>query len=176
MVSFYDCIVVGREINCEGKIIGLSSQEVDDIFKVKEVDFLLVEGDGAKGRPFKAPRSYEPVIPSCATVVIPVVGVECIGKPLVEKYFHAVERVAALTGLRCGETVNEQTIAEILLHKRGYKKNVPEQARWIPFINKVESGNEEEVAFRLVRILKKAGIERVVVGSAKNSIPVKEIY
>lgn len=176
MISFNDFIVVGRELNSEGKITGLFPQEVDKILAINGIDTLLIEGDGAKGKPFKAPRSYEPVIPGLATAVVPVVGVECIGKPLVEKYFHAVEEVIRLTGLNYSDIVNEQAIADILLHEKGYKKNVPSQARWIPFINKVESENDEETALRLVRVLKRAGTERVVIGSARDKVPVKKVY
>ncbi|MBF7084714.1 putative selenium-dependent hydroxylase accessory protein YqeC [Desulfallas sp. Bu1-1] len=175
IISQTNYVIVGKNINYENKITGLSMEEVEKIHKINEVDFLLIEGDGAKNKPFKAPRSYEPVIPAIATLVVPVVGVECAGKPLIEDYFHAIDEICALTGLNYGDIVNEKVIAHIMLHPKGYKKNVPNHARWIPFINKVETKTGEKSALKLARILKEAGVDKIIIGSAMSNPPVKQI-
>jgi len=175
-LRLHNYIVAGKELNFENKITGLSGDEVDKVYEIKELDFLLVEGDGAKGKAFKAPRAYEPVIPDRATVVVPVVGADCLGKPLTEKHFHAVEQIIGLTGLSYGEKVSERAVARILLHEKGYRKQVPGHARWIPFINKVDFVEDERIIAELARILKDAGAERVIAGSAKFDNAVKEIY
>jgi len=168
-------VVIGKEVDPAGKITALSMREVQEIWQMNCVDIMLIEGDGAKGRAFKAPRQHEPAIPEFATIVVPVVGAECIGKPLVEEYFHAIEQISALTGLDYGDIVTEKIIAGIMLHPEGYKKNVPPNARWIPFINKVENKNEEREALNLARILKKAGTEKIIVGAARCNPPVRKI-
>ena len=53
-----------------------------------------MEGDGAKGKSFKAPREYEPVIPIETTLVIPVLGVDALGQPLDEAHFLRWRRYA----------------------------------------------------------------------------------
>ena len=63
-------------------------------------DKVIVEADGADGRPIKAPEDWEPVIPTFANLVIPVVGLDCVGKPASEDWVFRIERFLALTGLR----------------------------------------------------------------------------
>jgi len=157
-------VVVGSDLNQDGKIVGLNSQQVNNLKCL--ADIVLVEGDGAQGRPFKAPRPWEPVIPELASLIIPVVGVECIGSPLTDEKFHSVEQIGILTGLKVGDSVREKDIAKILLDPLGYKKNVPSGASWVPFINKVESSQDRKRALLLSCVLKTAGVEKVLIGSA----------
>ncbi|ATW24893.1 selenium cofactor biosynthesis protein YqeC [Candidatus Formimonas warabiya] len=166
--------VLGREINTAGKIVGLDPGIMDRIKEKSLADLILVEGDGAKGKPFKAPRPYEPVIPEGADLVVPVVGVDAFGYPLSEKHFHCVEQICAITGLREGDLVQEKDIAQVFLDPRGFKKNVPSGARWIPFINKVESEQDRQRARVLAGILKEAGVEKVVMGAVGRSEPMME--
>ncbi|WP_449240999.1 selenium cofactor biosynthesis protein YqeC [Desulfoscipio gibsoniae] len=163
----YGLIYVGKDINRENKLLGISAPEVRALHGLSAPDYLLIEGDGSKGRPFKAPRVNEPVVPEIATVVIVVVGVDCIGKALVEKYFYAIDQIKSLTGLEYGEVVNEETIVDIMLHPLGYKKSAPINARWIPFINKVESQTDEIKAKKTAKLLISRGVEKVVIGAAK---------
>jgi len=157
-------IVAGRQIDHDGKIVGLNQQQVNNLECL--ADIVLVEGDGAKGKPFKAPRQWEPVIPQLVSLVVPVVGIECIGRALSEENFHSVEQICILTGLKVGDAVQEEAIAKILLDPQGYKKNVPSGARWIPFINKVESHQDRKKVLLLSNILKSAGVEKILFGSA----------
>lgn len=167
--------VVGREINAENKIVGLPARAVDEIYTAVGTDILLVEGDGARGKPFKAPRQHEPVIPEKATVVIPVVGAECMGKPLTEQHFHAVGKIMELTGVEYGAMIAGKEIAEILLHSKGYMKGVPGAARWIPFINKIDQTDNRRSVLNLAHRLKDAGTEKVIIGSAIGVTPVQEV-
>lgn len=162
--------VLGSRINHQGKIVGLSPEEIDFLKSGDFADIILVEGDGARNKPFKAPRMLEPVIPETATLVVPVVGIDCLGKPLTEKDFFAVEEICHLTGLSPGEKVMAEDVVRVMLSSAGFWKNVPSKARWVPFINKVESAEEREQALFLARLLKQKSIEKVVIGSAAKNI------
>lgn len=60
-------------------------------------NFVLVEADGAAGRPLKAHAPHEPVIPKNANQVICVAGASGIGKP-VEQVVHRPELFTRLSG------------------------------------------------------------------------------
>jgi len=175
-LNAHKLVYVGKSINKANKLIGLAEQEILELFKVKGLDLLLIEGDGSKGRPFKAPRYFEPVIPEIATVVIVVMGIDCVGKPLSEEYYHSIDQIEMITGLKRGEIVNEQMVAQIILHPQGYKKNVPPNAKWIPFINKVESLKDEIKALKVAELLKNEGVAKIIIGAANNkNCPVRLI-
>ena len=48
----------------------------------KIADYVLVEADGAKGLPLKAPAEHEPVIPAEAKLVVAVAGLDGLGNPI----------------------------------------------------------------------------------------------
>lgn len=68
-----------------------------------QVDALVIEGDGARRRPFKVPAEYEPVVPEWTDVLIVVVGLLSIGK--------TVERVCCRADV-AAEMVGDQGILE----------------------------------------------------------------
>lgn len=92
-LGLFNCVVVGGEVNKEGKLTALTENELAQIRSITKLDYLLIEGDGSKGKPFKAPRCHEPVVPEFSTLVLVVIGAECIDQPLSEKYFHALEQI-----------------------------------------------------------------------------------
>ena len=60
------------------------------------ISLIVVEGDGSRRRPVKAPAPHEPVIPDCTTHLVPVAGLDGLGLPLAEPYVHRPEQVRAL--------------------------------------------------------------------------------
>ncbi|MEL7563619.1 MAG: selenium cofactor biosynthesis protein YqeC [Dehalobacterium sp.] len=169
-------IILGKEINQEGKIVGLDSGRINGIRSILKDLTILVEGDGAKGKPFKAPRDFEPVIPSRATMVVPVIGIDAIGQSLSETNFHGLENICLLTGLKPGEIFLAKDAAAVLLGKDGYQKEVPQFARWIPLINKVDNLHDRENALELAGILKSSGVEKVILASLKNENKLVEVF
>ena len=73
--------------------------------------WIIVEADGAKRRPLKAPGRYEPVIPACSHIVIGVVGLNGLGKPLDKKYVFRPEIFAEITKLGLGKPIDENAVA-----------------------------------------------------------------
>ena len=76
-------------------------------------DHLIVEADGAAGRPLKAHRSFEPVIPACTDLTVGIVGASGIGKPVSEAC-HCPELFAQLAGISPDTPVAPEHIAEVL--------------------------------------------------------------
>ena len=74
------CLVVGSVgagSNVE-KAFGVPADLPARLLARADVDIVLVEADGSRMRPIKAPADHEPVIPSGTTLVVPVVGIDAI--------------------------------------------------------------------------------------------------
>ncbi|MBI2305539.1 MAG: putative selenium-dependent hydroxylase accessory protein YqeC [Chloroflexi bacterium] len=158
-----------------GKLVGVPDEWVSALKDVVGVANVVVEADGAAGRPFKAPRAYEPVIPSCATLVVPVVGVEVVGCPLTAEMVHRPEEVSRLTGLLPGEVVTAEVVAQVMLYPLGNVKGAPPSARIVPLVNKVEDASALETARQVAKCLLALGMDRVVVGRVAREVPVVEV-
>ena len=90
---------------------------------------LLVEADGARGLPLKAPAAHEPAIPAWVEQVVVVAGLSGLGQPLALEVVHRPERFAALAGLAEGQTITPAALAAVLAHPEGGLKGIPQGAR-----------------------------------------------
>lgn len=171
-----EILVLGKLINQEKKIVGLDPGQINMLKNSLQDLIFLVEGDGSKGKPFKAPRDFEPVIPETATIVVPVIGIDSLLKPLNGIYFHGVEHIRRLTGLNDDDIFQAKDAAAVLLNKNGYCKGVPKTARWVPLINKVDTPDDRKKALVLVDILKSSGIEEVFLASLGTDNKIIEVF
>lgn len=175
-----DCqLVVCSGISPEGKLLGLEAGAIPLLLKVG-ADVVLVEADGSAGLPFKAPGPHEPVIPTAATVVVTVVGIDCIGKPLLAEYVHRPELVEKLTGLQPGQLVTTQVVAQVLTHPQGYGGKLPAECRRLFFINKIENPDQlklaREIYEKMHAIITPAILPcRLILGAAQLSDPVLQL-
>ena len=100
---------------------------------------LLMEADGSRQHPLKAPAGYEPSIPDFVEMVVVVVGLSGLGKPLTQEFVHRPEIFARLSGLAAGETITPEALLRVLTHPAGGLKNIPAQARRLVLINQADS-------------------------------------
>jgi molybdenum cofactor cytidylyltransferase len=129
------------------------------------VDWVVVEADGSRMRPVKAPADHEPVIPEETSLLVPVVGMDALAGPIRE-VAHRPERVCEITGLGPEETLSEEALAVLLRSERGGLKNAPGGARVAVLVNKVESDAQRESAGRIARcVLREPRVDRVVSGA-----------
>ncbi len=137
---------------------------------------LLNEADGSRTRPFKAPADHEPVIPIETTLVVPVVGADVFGKPLDVEHVHRPELVSTLSGAPLGVKITPGIVARLLAHPSGGCKNVPDGARVVALINKVETPADRELARETaVSLLRESAIEAVVLAAVRSAEPVLEV-
>lgn len=166
-------VVASRGLAPDGKLIAVEPGWVASLQRL--ADNVLVEADGAAGRPFKAPKDYEPVIPPSATLVVPVVGVEIVGQPLSPETTHRPERIAAIANIHMGELITSEVVAEVMLHPQGNIKGSPKGARVIPLINKVDSQERLALAREIARHLLQRGARKVVLARCADEPPVVEV-
>lgn len=167
-------LVVGEAVG--EKAHGVLPEVVDKLVERPDVDYVLVEADGSRMRPCKAPGEHEPVIPKRTTLVAPVVGIDAVGGR-VGVVAHRPERVGALTGLGVDEVMTAEALATVITHPQGGRKGVPVRARVVPLINKVESAEQLRTARAVARqVLQEQEIERVVIGAIRQAHrPVVEV-
>ena len=174
-LELYPYLVIATERLAHGKLQGVPPSWVEEMVSLPGVSVIIVEADGAAGRSLKAPRAGEPVLPPNTTLLVPVVGIDVLGCPLDEEHVFRSEIVARSLNTPKGTAVTQEMIAGLLPE---IIKGRPEEARVIPFINKIdlpgslEKGRELAKVFLSIRQVK---IERVILGQAQNSFVVKEI-
>ncbi len=170
-------LVYYRPLPAEDKVAGIPPGWVKAIAGLDAVDIVLVEADGARGRPFKAPASHEPVVPDAATLLVPMVGVDATGAPLDHDHVHRAAEVAELAGVRPGGRLTVEALARVLTHPAGGLKGRPPGCRVVPLINKVETSDQQAVAEELAgRLLTSAEVDEVAVGAVATEEPVSQVY
>jgi molybdenum cofactor cytidylyltransferase len=168
------CLVVGEQVG--DKVSGVPVELPGGLLSLGDVAYVLVEADGSRNRPCKAPDTHEPVIPAESTVVMPMAGIEAIGKPIAE-ISHRPELVSSLVEQGTEEILTPQTLATLLMHPNGGMKGIPEGARVVPFINKVEDFELLACARQVARIvLEEERVEKVILGAVQSKRPVREIH
>jgi len=93
---------------------------------------LLIEADGSRQKPLKAPAAHEPPIPPFVQCVVTVAGMSGVGLPLTDSSVHRPTLFADLAGLPLGDVVTPQALARVLRDEQGGLKNIPATAaRWL---------------------------------------------
>ncbi len=144
------------------KITGPEPGDVGRLLDVPGVDLVVVEADGAHGRPIKAPASHEPVVPPSSTMVVIAMGIDAVGGRLGE-VTHRPERAAAFTGRDVDHALTVADCVTILMHPEGALRVVPPAARVAVAITKV--GNQTQAVAESIRseIESYPVIDRVVI-------------
>ena len=132
-------------------------------------DFFVIEADGAKGRPIKAPSQHEPVTASATTDVLAVIGIDSVGLPLVEKNVFRSTLFSQLTGLKGDKLITKKEVLVLINHPAGLYKDSPNLARRLLFLNKVNNSEKEQIAEEIalgVMINNQAGVNAIIIGDS----------
>ncbi|MCB8927692.1 MAG: putative selenium-dependent hydroxylase accessory protein YqeC [Ardenticatenaceae bacterium] len=169
------CLVVGEVAG--DKAVGVSPELPGRWMAWSDVDFVLVEADGSRMRPIKAPAEHEPVIPPETTLVVPVVGIDALNGRF-SQVTHRPEIAAELLNWSVfSDQLSASDVAQLIAHPQGGLKDVPAGARVVPFINKVETAVQLHAARQIAhQLLQTSRIERVIIGAMKLAQPVLEVH
>ncbi|HOV94331.1 MAG TPA: selenium cofactor biosynthesis protein YqeC [Spirochaetales bacterium] len=129
-------VVASRLLPDEGKLVGIDKEKAPVFAGL--CDLLLVEADGSKGRPVKAPAEHEPVVPPNATIVVGVIGLDCLGRALGPDVAHRPERFGALVGCAQGQKIEPQHLVRLVRSAQGLFKGSPESSRRVVLLNKAD--------------------------------------
>ena len=127
---------------------------------------VLIEADGAKWRPLKAPAAHEPVIPEQTTHVICVYGTDALGRPIAEVGFRIPEILRILReegGMQAGvDTLVTPGILAVLADSQsGGRKGCPAHAQYSVILNKADQN--PDCARSTALALSERGIRNVLI-------------
>ncbi len=158
------------------KVRGVSEAWLSESLKTSPgIDVVLVEADGSRRLPLKAPYPHEPALPSSATLVVPSVGLNVLGQPLDSKHVYGAELIQAWGGLPAGVPVNAELVASVLADTGMGLKSIPEGARVVPLLNRVTAETLDKARAIARRLLAEPRIAHVVIGAMAEERPVWEV-
>jgi PadR family transcriptional regulator, regulatory protein AphA len=120
-----------------GKLLGLDPARVEALRG--SCDLILVEADGSRGLPIKAPAPDEPPIPPCADLVVGLIGLDCLGAALGPETAHRPELLASLLGCAPGSLLGPEQLLRLTRSPLGLFKDVPAGARRALILNKADA-------------------------------------
>ena len=159
-------------------VIGFHPEVITELVDTVNSDVLLIEADGARRRPLKAPYDHEPVIPADTSLVVLMAGVDALGQPLDDDHVYNAERIQERYGFPDGGEVLPPWMAVTIRDAELGMRGVPEKTRVVALLNKVSAGNYERARARRVAqmVLRSTRIESVVLGEVKHAgEPVHEV-
>jgi molybdenum cofactor cytidylyltransferase len=158
-------MVVGRVAG--DRAGGVAATLPGELLAHASVSWVVVEADGSRMLPVKAPAEHEPVIPPETTLLVVVAGIDALGGPI-EDVAHRPDRVCAVTGLSADECLTPGSLARLLTSREGGLKNAPPSSRVVVLLNKVEKAADWEAARETARrAIREPGIDRVVIGALR---------
>lgn len=152
---------MGKPVS-EEKMAGFSP---DFLEKVRRQGlWLLLEADGAKCLPVKAPAAHEPVIVPFSTRVLQVYGLDGVGRPIGEVCFRPA-CVGEILGKSPADILEPADIARLAASPRGGRKQVAPGMVYQVALNKADDEERQKTAVQIAGLLAANGIEDVVITS-----------
>jgi len=127
---------------------------------------MLIEADGSRGLPLKAPRAHEPVIPSEATLVIPIASLSVLGQPLDEDHVYNAAAIDERYGFGIGNRVKSPWVAQVLRDEELGLRGIPDRARVIALLNQTPATGYLRARARMIAgfILRSHRVKGVALG------------
>ncbi len=119
------------------RLDGLSPENINFLYErsIEHHFSILIEADGARMLPLKAPAEHEPVIPKWVDAVIVLAGMSVLGKPLSSDTVFRPEVFGKLGKMKEGEVITVEGLGSVLCHSKGGLKGIPEKAKRILVLN-----------------------------------------
>jgi molybdenum cofactor cytidylyltransferase len=139
----------------DGRIAGPDKQALAAIFYLAESHTwpLLVEADGSRLHPLKAPVEHEPAIPEWANHVVVCAGLSGLDRPLNQETVHRPEIYAQLSETKYGTPITAESIVKVLKHPAGGLKSIPAGARRSVLLNQADTPHKQATARRMAEQL-----------------------
>jgi len=171
IVKKIECLIDGNPVFCAkrrvrgDKIKGIHPRLVSQINREIKFDYMLVESDSAEKKSLKAHSSYEPRIPLCTTLFVPVIGVDIIGKRINIDNVHRPRMVCRVLRKKLDSVIEPADLVNILKNPGGLLKGRPPATRTTVILNKVD-GDSMDIATDIAKNMLKSvpDVESVLCG------------
>lgn len=158
--------VIGKNVE-DGKLKGVSPELIDKINKRDIFDYILIEADGSKKKPIKAPREGEPVISNSTTKTVGVIGMDSLGKVINEENVNRIEYFLKIIGKAKGDKIEETDITSLVLHPNGLFKN--SRGEKILLLNKCTKKDTKAIKWIREKLFME-GFENVIAADMKTKV------
>jgi probable selenium-dependent hydroxylase accessory protein YqeC len=129
-VTFYADTTIGLKVKC------LDLKMLEEIIALNIFDYVLIESDGSREKPIKAPNDTEPVISKYTTKTVGVIGLDSLNQPI-KKICHRPEIFCKLTDKSIDDFVDIDSIVRLVKSSQGlFKYAVGEK---ILYLNKISN-------------------------------------
>ncbi len=173
---FGHCLIAGPP-DGKGRVHGVLPELIARLKERSDVDIIVVEADGSRSLPFKAPGAHEPVVPDSTTILVPIAGLDALGQPLDDAHVHRPEIISSLAQQQPGSIVTGNIVARVLSHPQGGAKQLPAGARLVPVLNRAD---DETAVLRAreiaAQLLKSAVVDSVIISAMRGEPPVRETW
>ena len=148
-------LLTGPQDRNSNRTLGLPADQLESIYALAEARQipLLIEADGSRQCPLKAPADHEPPIPEFVDLVVNVAGLSGLGNPLTHGWVHRPEIFASLSGLQPGEMITPAALAKVMTRPDGGLKNIPSRARRVALLNQAGTPELQAKAIELKSLL-----------------------
>lgn len=130
--------------------------------------WLLIEADGAKHFPVKAPAEHEPVLLPETTIVCNVYGLDGIGKAIRESCFR-IQKVTELLGKQEEELLEEDDLVYLACSEAAGRKLAGERPYHV-ILNKADDQERQAMAKRIGEKIKAHGITQIHITAGMNHV------
>lgn len=160
-----------------GKVYGPPPNHISWLLDSVDADVLLVEADGSRGLPFKAPREHEPVIPHETTLVVPVASLSALGQPLDDDHIYNAQSIIDRYGFYEGHPLKSPWMAQVLRDDELGLKGIPSHARVMVLLNQTPPTGYHRARARLISrlVLRSPRVQGVAIGSVREPNPIYEV-
>ena len=159
MLDHFGYVVVAEEDPGRNKIRAVTGVTGWITKLSKLCDVLLIEADGARRLPVKAPGPEEPVIPDEADVVLGVIGLSALHRPISEIAFRS-EALAGLLGKTVSDPFETEDLLPLILSENGLRKNVRNR-RFEVILNQADNLTDKNDLEEVHEIAEKAAKYRI---------------
>ncbi len=138
---------------------GIDPDELCAIHATLADSLVIIEADGARNLPLKAPGEMEPVIPRCTDIVCVMASLNAIGQPLNDHTVHRPAQYSRLTGLELNAPITLDAVLNLLTHPAGGLKGIPNHARTIAVLTQRTASQPDPATQHLLERLVQRGYD-----------------
>ena len=148
-------LITGRIQNDTNRTSGVTTAQLALIQALADANEipLLIEADGSRQRPLKAPAGHEPPIPEFVDAVVVLAGLSGLEQELTEETVHRPEIFSEITSLQIGNRITPKALNQVLMHPTGGLKNIPAQAQRRIMLNQADTHRLQALATGMSRNL-----------------------
>jgi molybdenum cofactor cytidylyltransferase len=151
------------------KYLGPDPRVIEDT-PVPTDTVLLVEGDGSRKRPMKAPEAWEPVIPATTATVFALMGAGAFDEPIDEAHCYNHAKALAVVG-RTGRFFAAAEIAALAADPEGSFKGVLPGMNFRLLVNQGDIVEKRETAREALELAREMfGIRGAIVSFQKGEL------